>query len=111
MSRKIFIFCALMCAATLKAQTWNCGAEGDGSNNLTDINIPATVTSLGLNTFQSLSSLTRFYNHAVNPQPVGNVVFDRTDISKVTLYVPRGSAAAYKAHDVWSKFIVVEMPE
>jgi hypothetical protein len=83
---------------------WNC-------INLTDIYIPSSVTSLGENTFQGCAKLTRFYNNAPNPQQVNDVVFSRTDINKVTLYVPAASVPAYKEHSVWGKFNVVARSE
>jgi hypothetical protein len=42
------------------------------------------------------------------PQKIKDSVFTGTDKSKCTLYVPAGTADAYKAADVWKEFNVIE---
>jgi|GEM_PF-1477192 len=74
----------------------------DGCYSLTSITIPSSVTSIDNFAFRSCRGLTSVT--ALNPTPVSissNVFTNRTN---ATLYVPTGSKAAYESADYWKEF-------
>ena len=93
-------------------------AEGAFVTNtvLTDITIPASITSIGDNAFAGCSNLKSITIY--NPTPInlsavnargftrgdGSSVFVGVDKATCILYVPEGSVDAYKAAPVWSEF-------
>ena len=93
-------------------------AEGAFVTNtvLTDITIPASITSIGDNAFNgcaNLKSITIYNPTPINLSAVnargftrgdGSSVFVGVDKATCILYVPEGSVDAYKAAPVWSEF-------
>jgi len=53
------------------------------------------------------TTLTTITNSATTPQKIDTTVFYGVNTSKVTLRVPDGSVAAYRAADVWKTFNIV----
>jgi hypothetical protein len=88
------------------------GAIYNSTNNtyfagsITNINIPSSVTSIGSIFLGRLWDLTKVQvNWATPLDNINSANFFRNlDLSKITLYVPVGTKAAYEAHAVWGLF-------
>lgn len=77
------------------------------SGNITTIDIPSNVTTLGAYAFGGLYNLNTVYCHAQNP-PTMNAdkwAFSDNCIYNCTLYVQQSSLNKYKAADGWKKFL------
>ena len=93
-------------------------SEGAFQNNtgLTDVSIPASITSIGANAFAgctNLKSITVYNTTPINLSAISARALTRTEsgdvfegVNKETciLYVPEGSVDAYKAAPVWKDF-------
>ena len=77
--------------------------------NLTELILPASLTTIGNNAFDYCYSVTAVYSYAAVPMPIPDNAFDVYD--EATLYVPVGSLSAYKATDGWKKFQQIEESE
>lgn len=71
--------------------------------NLTTVELPATLETVRESAFQSCDALASLTVKAKNP-PVCLSIFADAAYANATLYVPRGSAQAYKAAAGWSGF-------
>ena len=76
---------------------WRCTA-------LQSIDIPANVTTIGKVAFRKCTGLKTVTVHWNTPLNVPGDVFEDVNTDNVTLKVPKGKEAAYKAHAVWGKF-------
>lgn len=65
--------------------------------------LPATLTSIDEYAFRNCG-LRVVNNQNPSPQAIKANVFEKVDLAKCILYVPKGSKAAYQAADVWNKF-------
>jgi hypothetical protein len=72
--------------------------------HLTSVTVPRSVTEIEHWAFSNCSLLTSVINLNPEPQNINSNVFWDIALSKVTLYVPAASVAAYKAAEVWKKF-------
>ena len=94
----------------LKSVTLHNGLEeiGEGAFNwctaLQSIDIPASVTTIGEGAFKECTALKTVTVHWNTPLAVPDNVFEDVNTDNVTLKVPKGKEAAYKAHAVWGKF-------
>ena len=93
---------------------------GDGAfqNNtvLTEVTIPASITSIGSNAFAGCTNLQSITINIIVPinlsavsargytRAGGSDVFEGVDKSTCILYVPEESVDAYKAAPVWKEF-------
>ena len=79
-------------------------------SGLTSVTIPISVTYIGYHAFGRCGGLTSVT--AANPDPskitLGQQVFNAVPTSSCTLYVPKGSKAAYAAAPQWSDFGNIE---
>lgn len=75
-----------------------------GCTALQSIDIPASVKTIGKWAFEKCTALKTVTVHWDAPLNVPNDVFEDVNTDNVTLKVPKGKEAAYKAHDVWGKF-------
>ena len=76
--------------------------------SLTSITIPNSVTTIGNYAFYNCTNLKAIYSKAEIPAQIDYYTF--CDRYNATLYVPKGSKAAYLATDFWSNFTnIVEM--
>ena len=77
-----------------------------GCTGLTSITIPSSVTSIGEYAFQNCTGLTSIIACKKEPSKYNchARAFDNVPYSSVTLYVPAGSASAYRALEPWSNF-------
>ena len=69
---------------------------------LTSATIPSSVTSIGNNAFCGCSSLTSVKVGMASPLSIAEVTFSNR--TNATLYVPKGSKAAYQAANYWKDF-------
>ena len=76
---------------------WRCTA-------LQSIDIPANVTTIGKVAFRKCTGLKTVTVHWNTPLNVPDNVFEDVITANVTLKVPKGKEADYKAHAVWGKF-------
>ncbi|MCR4664648.1 MAG: leucine-rich repeat protein, partial [Paludibacteraceae bacterium] len=67
------------------------------------ITLPAELLNIGDFAFAN-SGLKMLANNSTTPQIIKANVFNGVDLSKCTLYVPKGCKEAYKAADVWKNF-------
>ena len=73
-------------------------------SSLTSITIPDGVTSIGSHAFEGCSSLTSIYCKAQTPPTINtNTTFNGVS-ETIPLYVPIGSADAYRAAEYWKRF-------
>ena len=71
---------------------------------LQSIDIPASVSTIGEMAFENCTGLKTVTVHWDTPLAVPDNVFKNVNTANVTLKVPDGKEAAYKAHAVWGKF-------
>ena len=97
------------------------GQAFKGCRALNSISLPSSLTSLENEAFFGCEKLRSVKCAAINPPKIYKSVFDgeaptkgrvvrfyytgnRPDLSRVTLYVPKGSLNSYSKHPEWSKF-------
>ncbi len=85
------------------------GSNFNVNTTLKKVFIPSSVKSISALTFSSCDSLQEIHIRHTNPINIGSNVFRDnnvfyTDISKCTLYVPKGCTEAYMSADVWKDF-------
>ena len=71
---------------------------------LQSIDIPGSVKTIGDWAFEKCTGLKTVTVHWDTPLKVPDNVFEDVNTANVTLKVPKGKEAAYKAHTVWGKF-------
>jgi hypothetical protein len=81
------------------------GSAFSGCSGLTSIDIPNSVTSIGNLAFNGCSGLTSVTVGATTPIAIGSDCF--TNRANATLYVPKGSKAAYEAANYWKEFMEI----
>ena len=86
----------------------NNGFEG---SDLTALDLPATISYVGLEAFKGCNSLKEIICRAVLPPSANNNSFDQTTYSTARLNVPEEAITAYKDHAVWSLFEIGEAPD
>ena len=75
-----------------------------GCTSLTEIMIPKSVTSIETNAFLNCNHLNKVKCAALLPPEMGTEVFAQVDCSKIPLFVPSGSIAAYSTTEQWKDF-------
>ena len=73
-----------------------------GCSGLTSITIPSSVTSINSYAFSGCDRLTSVKVERATPVTVSSSTFSNR--ANATLYVPKGSKAAYQAADYWKEF-------
>ena len=79
----------------------------DLCGNLQVLDIPSSVTSMGDNLIEDCDKLKTIKVYWKKPIDVPANAFSGSQ-DRITLKVPRGTEAAYRAHAVWGKFKVIE---
>jgi hypothetical protein len=75
-----------------------------GCTGLTSFTIPSSVTSIGFNVFNLCAGLRAIYSKSINPVSLRSNPFYNVITSNCTLYVPKGSLAAYRNATYWKDF-------
>ena len=75
-----------------------------GCNGLNSVTIGNSVTSIGRDAFSGCPRLTNVTCMAISPPTIDEYAFDSEVTLQATLYVPRGSVAAYQTADNWKDF-------
>ena len=78
-------------------------------SSLTSVTIPNSVTNIGEEAFSWCSSLTSITCEAENPPTVGSDAFYNVSKS-IPVYVPCGCVGAYKAKSGWEDFTNIQEP-
>lgn len=83
-----------------------------GITGLTSVTIPQQVTNIGNYAFAGCSNLEKVVSLITNPFAISDYVFSKTIWGNspidATLYVPKGTKAAYEATAGWKKFPRIE---
>jgi hypothetical protein len=77
-------------------------------SGLVEVIIPKRVTSIGKDAFYNCRGLTDVYCYAEEVPKTNNNIFNSSNYSKATLYVPASALEDYKATSPWSKFGTIE---
>lgn len=72
--------------------------------NLTTVTIPNSITFINHYAFAKCKNLKDVFCYPKNVPLTYPAVFERVELSNVTLYVPAGSIDLYKNQDPWNKF-------
>jgi hypothetical protein len=101
-----FYFCWRLKSVVLPYGVTTIGEGTFYSSWLVSITLPSSITSIEGGAFSRCSALKSITN--LNPIPIAidRGVFDE-NISACTLYVPKGSVAAYQQAEVWKEFNIV----
>ena len=76
----------------------------NGCEQTETVAIPASVTNIESNAFAGMSNLKEVVVRSSVPCTLGAYVFSHNNWNPKTLFVPKGSAAAYTAADGWKEF-------
>ena len=70
-----------------------------GCRELTSVTLPAGITTIGVAAFRGCSGLTSIYVYAEKVPKIGEDVFTGCDAKKCTVYVPKGTYGDYRSSD------------
>ncbi len=100
-----FFWCKALTSVVIPNSVTNIGEDAFYScRALTSITIPNFVKSIGGEAFSECYALTSIYSCIINPFVMSTTVFDYVDKQVCTLYVPRGTKAAYESTKEWKDF-------
>ena len=80
-------------------------------SNLTSVTIPNSVTSIGSSAFLDCKGLTSVISKMENPCYIGEYCFDQDVFYNTTLYVPKSTIEKYKSTYYWNRFVFIEEGE
>jgi hypothetical protein len=105
-----FAYCSGLTSLTIPKGVTSIGRSAFyGCTSLTSLTIPSSVTSIGDYAFSGFSSLTSVAVGWETPLEINNnSVFNASNYNNATLYVPKGTKAAYQAASVWQDFETIE---
>ncbi|MCQ2289262.1 MAG: leucine-rich repeat protein, partial [Muribaculaceae bacterium] len=73
-----------------------------GDKVLTKVTLPSTITTIDAQAFYNCTALAEVHNRMAAPLTIVSNVFYKAQTG--TLYVPKGTLAAYQVADVWKSF-------
>ncbi len=83
-----------------------------GCSGLTSVTIPSSVTSIGDYAFEECSGMTSIKVGIESPLTINSATFTFNNRANATLYVPKGSKAAYLTANYWKEFKAIkEFPD
>lgn len=102
--RNAFAYCHYLESVTIPSSVTNIGESAfEDCRSLTTISIPSSVTSIGKRAFMDCYGLTSMYSFNPVPPQAGTYCFGYPD-KFIPLYVPEGSAEAYRNAREWRNF-------
>ena len=78
-----------------------------GCSNLTSVTIPNSVTSIGTYAFVGCSGLTNVTCLATTPPSIASYTFETTHYHNASLMVPKGYRDVYMSADYWKNFTTI----
>ena len=75
-----------------------------GCDRLKTVTIGSQMQEIGSYAFTNCDSITKVVSKTVNPPAIYENTFSQSAYSNATLYVPAGTASAYRAADGWELF-------
>ena len=100
-----FDFCTGLTSINIPESVTSIGEHAFyGCTSLTSITIPKSVTTIGEEAFFCCNGLTSIKVDTKTPFEISSEAFAYSTWASATLYVPKGSKAAYKATDYWYYF-------
>ena len=110
-----FLGCRGLTSVTIGSSVTSIGSSAfESCTRLASITIPNSVTSIGEGAFWNCSALTSVTCLATTPPTINSnpYAFPSVVTSQATLYVPRGSVAAYQSASNWQDFYqIVGLPK
>ncbi len=79
-----------------------------GHSNITSLTLPSTLTYIGDNAMEGLTSLQDLHMPSAEVPELGENVWKDVDQQHATLYVPAGSASDYEATPQWQEFVIAK---
>ena len=80
-----------------------------GCENMETLTLPASLRKLDFHCLGGCIGLKKITNYATTPQEVFQPFYNDDQLPSITLEVPKGCSAAYKADSWWGRMNVVEM--
>ena len=80
-------------------------------SGLTSVTIPNSVTSIEGSAFSGCTGLTSVISKMENPCSISYNCFHNDVFYNATLYLPKGTVDKYKSTDYWSRFMFIEEGE
>lgn len=75
--------------------------------SINELTLPSTLKTMGGEWFIQ-GDLQRIFSGAPNPPQIEEYTFQEYNYENTTLYVPRGTKAAYQSAEIWSRFQNIE---
>jgi BspA type Leucine rich repeat region (6 copies)/Concanavalin A-like lectin/glucanases superfamily/Secretion system C-terminal sorting domain/Ig-like domain CHU_C associated len=108
--KSTFGICTGLTSVTIPSSVTSIGILAFENTALTTVNIPSTVTTINEYAFYNCKALTSVTVNWAIPLPINPDVFANVTLNNVTLKVPAGKAALYKAANVWKDFTIIAPP-
>lgn len=110
-----FMDCPALTSVSIPSTVSSIGGNVFNGCSIASLSLPAGVQSIGYDAF--CRSLKELHVAATNVPVAGFRAFNSINTSECVLYVPKGTAAAYRASDQWNAFshiveedVVVDAP-
>lgn len=97
-----FMDCPTLTSISIPSTVTTIGGNVFNGCSITSLSLPAAVNSIGYDAF--CRSLKELHVAATNIPTAGFRAFNSVNTAECVLYVPKGTAAAYRAADQWSAF-------
>ena len=102
--KNVFFLCRGLTTIDIPSGLTTINREAFSTCFMSAINIPSSVTTIGEEAFRDCNALKTVTVHWDTPLDVPDNIFSRVETNRVTLEVPAGKEAAYRAAPVWEDF-------